>query len=81
MITGVLPAFLTATLASRIPEDFAFDDSRVGLAIAIFHVVCALASTPAGRLVERIGAPAGIRIAAVATADSSSTDGKYAAFR
>ena len=68
MITGVLPAFLTASLASRIPEDFAFDDSRVGLAIAIFHVVCALASTPAGRLVERIGAPAGIRIAAVATA-------------
>ena len=70
MITGVLPAFLTASLASRIPEDFAFDDSRVGLAIAIFHVVCALASTPAGRLVERIGAPAGIRIAAVATAVS-----------
>jgi MFS family permease len=68
MITGVLPAFLTASLASRIPEDFAFDDSRVGLAIAIFHVVCALASTPAGRLVERIGATAGIRIAAVATA-------------
>jgi MFS family permease len=68
MITGVLPAFLTASLASRIPEDFAFDDSRVGLAVAIFHVVCALASTPAGRLVGRIGAPAGIRIAATATA-------------
>jgi MFS family permease len=68
MITGVLPAFLTASLASRIPEDFAFDDSRVGLAIAIFHVVCALASTPAGRLIERIGALAGIRIAATATA-------------
>ena len=68
MITGVLPAFLTASLASRIPEDFAFDDSRVGVAIAIFHVVCALTSTPAGRLVERIGALACIRIAATATA-------------
>jgi MFS family permease len=68
MITGVLPAFLTASLASRIPEDFAFGDSWLGAAIAIFHVMCALTSTPAGRLVERIGAALGMRIAAVATA-------------
>jgi MFS family permease len=70
MITGVLPAFLTASLASRIPDDFAFGDSRVGLAIALFHVMCALSSTPAGRLVERIGAVAGMRLAATATAVS-----------
>jgi MFS family permease len=70
MVTGVLPAFLTASLASRIPEDFAFGDSRVGLAIAVFHVMCALCSTPAGRLVERIGPLAGMRIAAIATAVS-----------
>ena len=70
MITGVLPAFLTASLASRIPDDFAFGDSRVGLAIALFHVMCALSSTPAGRLVERIGAVAGMRLAAAATAVS-----------
>ena len=68
MVTGVLPAFLTASLASRIPADFAFGDSRVGVAIAIFHVMCALCSTPAGRLVERIGPLAGMRIAATATA-------------
>jgi MFS family permease len=68
MITGVLPAFLTASLASRIPEDFAFGDSRVGVAVAIFHVMCAVCSTPAGRLVERIGPLAGMRIAAIATA-------------
>jgi MFS family permease len=68
MISGVLPAFLTASLASRIPEDFAFGDSRVGAAIAIFHVMCAVCSTPAGRLVERIGPVAGMRIAATATA-------------
>ena len=70
MITGVLPAFLTASLASRIPADFAFGDSRVGIAIAIFHVVCAVSSTPAGRLVERIGPVRGMRLAAAATAVS-----------
>jgi MFS family permease len=68
MISGVLPAFLTASLASRIPEDFALGDSGVGLAIAIFHVMCALVSTPAGRLVERIGPRAGMRIAGTLTA-------------
>ena len=70
MITGVLPAFLTASLASRIPDDFAFGDSRVGLAIALFHVMCALSATPAGRFVDRIGALAGMRLAAIATAVS-----------
>jgi predicted MFS family arabinose efflux permease len=68
MISGVLPAFLTASLASRIPDDFALGDTGVGLAIAIFHVMCALTSTPAGRLVERIGPQAGMRIAATLTA-------------
>ena len=70
MITGVLPAFLTASLASRIPDDFAFGDSGLGLAIAVFHVMCAVCSTPAGRLVERIGAVRGMRLAAIATAVS-----------
>jgi MFS family permease len=70
MITGVLPAFLTASLASRIPDDFAFGGSGLGLAIAVFHVMCAVTSTPAGRLVERIGAVGGMRLAATATAVS-----------
>ena len=70
MITGVLPAFLTASLASRIPDDFAFGNSGLGVAIAIFHVMCALCSTPAGRLVERIGPARGMRLAATATAVS-----------
>jgi MFS family permease len=73
MISGVLPAFLTASLASRIPQDFAFGSSGVGAAIAIFHVVCAVSSTPAGRLVERIGPLRGMRLAATATALSCVT--------
>ena len=51
MVAAVLPAFLVASLASQIQ----LGGSAVGLAIAIFHVICAVTSTPAGRLVERIG--------------------------
>jgi MFS family permease len=40
MITGVLPAFLTASLASRIPADFAFGDSRLGLAAIATAISC-----------------------------------------
>ena len=66
----MLPGFLTASLAPRIRGDFAFGDSAVGLAVAIFYVVCALTSSPAGRLVEREGAVRGMRLAAATTAAS-----------
>ena len=66
MVAVVLPAFLVASLASQIQ----LGGSAVGLAIAIFHVICAVTSTPAGRLVERIGPRAGMRIAATLTAVS-----------
>jgi MFS family permease len=61
IVAGVLPGFLTASLAPRIRADFAFGDSTLGLAVAIFYAVCAVASTPSGRLVERIGATSGVR--------------------
>jgi MFS family permease len=65
-----LPGFLTASLAPRIRTDFAFGDSTLGLAVAIFYVVCTVASIPGGRLVERIGATAGIRLGAAMTTAS-----------
>jgi MFS family permease len=67
VVSGALPGFLTASLAPRIRVDFAFGDSSLGLAVAMFYAVCALISTPCGRLVERIGADAGIRIGAATT--------------
>jgi MFS family permease len=67
VVTGALPGFLTASLAPRIRGDFAFGDSSLGLAVAIFYAVCAIASTPCGRLVDRIGADRGIRIGATTT--------------
>jgi MFS family permease len=69
-VAGVLPGFLTASLAPRIRHDFSFGDSAVGLAVAIFYVVCTLTSSPSGHLVERIGAIRGMRLAAVMTAVS-----------
>jgi MFS family permease len=63
----VLPGFLTASLAPRIGDDFVFGASELGLVIALFYAVSALASAPAGRLVDRAGAQAGVRLAALTT--------------
>ena len=65
-----MPGFLTASLAPRIRADFAFGDSALGLAVALFYVVSAAGSTPAGRLVDRVGAVRGLRLAAAFTAIS-----------
>jgi MFS family permease len=66
VVAGVLPGFLTASQAPRIRDDFSFGDSTLGAAIAVFYVVSALASTPSGRVVERIGARRGMRAAVAA---------------
>jgi MFS family permease len=63
-----MPGFLTASLAPRIRDDFAFSDATLGLAVALFYVVSASGSVPAGRLVDRVGAAWGMRLAAAFTA-------------
>ena len=67
IVATVLPGFLAASLAPRIRDDFAFDDSALGLCIAVFYLVSAVSSNPAGRLLERIGPVRGMRLAAVLT--------------
>jgi MFS family permease len=64
IVAGVLPGFLTASLAPRIRDDFSFGDSVLGLAVAIFYLTCMTGSTPAGHLVERIGARRGMLLGA-----------------
>lgn len=71
VVAGAMPAFLVASLAPRIRADFAFSDSTVGLTVALFYAVCALISTPCGRLVERVGATVAVRVGAAATAVST----------
>jgi MFS family permease len=68
--TGAMPGFLTAALAPRIRHDFPFGSSSLGLAAAVFYLVSFLLSSPLGRLVERIGAVAGMRACAGLTAVS-----------
>jgi len=64
IVAGVLPGFLTASLAPRIRHDFSFGDSILGLAVAIFYLTCMVSSTPSGHLVERIGARWGMLLGA-----------------
>jgi MFS family permease len=70
IVAGVLPGFLTASLASRIRHDFSFGDSTLGLAVAIFYLTCMIGSTPSGHLVERIGARRGMLLGAALTSVS-----------
>ena len=65
-----MPGFLAASVAPRIRADFVFGDSTLGLAVALFYVVSACGSVPAGRLVDRVGAAWGMRLAAGFTAAS-----------
>ncbi len=67
IVATVLPGFLTASMATRIRADFAFDNSALGLAVAVFYVVSAVSSNPAGRLLERVGPVRGMRLAAALT--------------
>src|SRR4051794_10865611 len=67
IVAGVLPGFLTASLAPRIRHDFSFGDSVLGLAVAIFYLTCMAGSTPFGHLVEKIGARRGMVFGATLT--------------
>jgi MFS family permease len=62
-----MPGFLTASLAPRIRADFAFGDSALGVAAGLFYLMSAVASVPAGRLVDRVGATRGMRLTTVFT--------------
>jgi len=70
VVATVMPGFLAASLAPRIRADFAYGDSTLGVAVALFYVVSAVCSVPAGRLVDRVGAAWGMRLSAAFTATS-----------
>jgi MFS family permease len=50
-----LPVFLTGGLAVQISAELGFDPAGLGLVVALFFAVSALASLPSGWLVERFG--------------------------
>jgi len=67
-VACVMPVFLVGGLAVQIGADLRFSPAGLGLAVAVYFGVSALASVPAGGLVERYGstviARAGILLAA-----------------
>ena len=64
----VLPAFLTGGLAVQVRGDMGFGEAALGLAVAVFFVASSVLSAPMGRVVERIGAHRGMRLAAAGSA-------------
>lgn len=67
---GVLPAFLTGGLAVQVRGELGFGSAALGLAVALFFVTASTASVVMGRVVERIGAHRGMRLAALGSATS-----------
>lgn len=54
-IACVLPVFLVGGLAVQIGAELGFSPAGLGLAVSVYFGVSAVASVPAGRLVERFG--------------------------
>jgi predicted MFS family arabinose efflux permease len=62
MVCTTVPVFLTGALTGRIGADLAITEAGVGSAVAVFFLAGAAASLPGGRLTDRIGAGAALRI-------------------
>jgi MFS family permease len=52
---SVLPVFLTGALTVQISAELGFDPAGLGLVVALYFGISALAALPCGRLVERFG--------------------------
>ena len=65
---GVVPAFLIGGLAVQVRGELEFGAGALGLAVAAFFGFSALMSAVMGRVVERIGAHRGMRLAAAGSA-------------
>lgn len=59
----VLPSFLLGAMAVQVKRDLGFGASGIGLAFAMFFVAASAASTPGGRIAERIGPVRAMRVA------------------
>ena len=66
-VTG-LPVFLTGATAVQMRADLGFDAAGLGLAVASFFIAAAVASPPSGRMAERLGPAAGMRISSALAA-------------
>lgn len=67
---AMLPAFLAGSQSVFIRRELGFGETELGAALAVFSLCGAVASVPAGRLGERLGAGRAMAVAAVASATS-----------
>jgi MFS family permease len=67
---AVIPAFLTGALVVQMRSDFEVTPATLGLLVGLFFGSAALASGPAGRLVQRVGPLAGMQAATIGAAIS-----------
>lgn len=65
---AILPVFLLGTTALSMGTDIGFSPAALGVAVAAFWGFMALGGAPGGRLAQRLGATASIRIGAIAAA-------------
>ncbi len=64
-VVGQLPVFLTGAMAVQITDDLLFGAAALGVAVAMFRVAGAVTSHYLGGLVDRVGAVASLRLAAL----------------
>lgn len=64
---GVLPVFLVSAQILQLEREIGFGVGRLGLATAAFFGAAALAATPAGRVVARVGPGRSLRIGSLLT--------------
>lgn len=65
---GVIPSFMTGALVVQIRSEFDVTPAVLGALVGLFFGSAALASGPAGRLVQRLGAWPGMQAAVVGSA-------------
>lgn len=65
---GVIPSFMTGALVVQMRSEFEVTPAVLGALVGLFFGSAALASGPAGRLVQRLGAWSGMQAAVVGSA-------------
>jgi MFS family permease len=65
---SVLPVFLTGALTVQISAELGFDPAGLGLVVALYFGISAVASLPCGWLVERYGSGVTSRVAVIGVA-------------
>lgn len=70
-VAYLLPVFLTGALAPQIREELSFSATGLGASVSVYWGMAAVTSASFGRLVDRIGAVASMRLAAIIAAGCS----------